>query len=77
MNYGGNSQDEMQVTLRLDRGDRQAHICSTWPEWSRTLANYIAQVCRRFLLTNEKRAGWLGPPGHSESIPSPFRGNGW
>ena len=35
MNYGGNSQDEMEVTIRLDRKDRQAHICSTWPEWSR------------------------------------------
>ncbi len=37
MNYGGNSQDEMEVTIRLDRQDRQAHICSTWPEWSRKL----------------------------------------
>jgi hypothetical protein len=37
MNYGGNSQDEMEVTIRLDREDRQAHICSTWPEWSRKL----------------------------------------
>ncbi len=37
MNYGGNSQDEMEVTIRLDREDRQAHICSTWPEWSRML----------------------------------------
>ena len=37
MNYGGNSQDEMEVTIELDREDRQAHICSTWPEWSRKL----------------------------------------
>ncbi len=37
MNYGGNSQDEMEVTIRLDRPDRQAHLCSTWPEWSRKL----------------------------------------
>ena len=37
MNYGGNSQDEMEVTIRLDRTDRQAHICSTSPEWSRKL----------------------------------------
>ena len=37
MNYGGNSQDEMEVTIRLDRADRQAHICSTSPEWSRKL----------------------------------------
>ncbi|MFI5340706.1 MAG: hypothetical protein ACHQ7N_12820 [Candidatus Methylomirabilales bacterium] len=35
MNYGGNAQDEMEVTIRLDRKDRQAHISSTWPEWSR------------------------------------------
>jgi hypothetical protein len=27
----------MEVTIRLDRDDRQAHICSTWPEWSRKL----------------------------------------
>ncbi len=37
MRYGGVSQDEMEVTIRLDREDRQAHICSTWPEWSRKL----------------------------------------
>ena len=37
MNYGGNSQDEMEVIIRLDRVDRQAYICSTWPEWSRKL----------------------------------------
>ena len=35
MNYGGNARDEMEVTIRLDRGKRQAHICSTWPEWGR------------------------------------------
>ena len=33
--YGGTSEGEMEVTVRLDRVDRQAHICSTWPEWSR------------------------------------------
>jgi hypothetical protein len=38
MNYGGVSQDEMEVTIRLDREDRHAHLCSTWPEWSRKLA---------------------------------------
>ncbi len=32
MNYGGNSQDKMGVTIRLGRQDRQAHICSPWPE---------------------------------------------
>jgi hypothetical protein len=37
MNYGGNSQEEMEVTIRLDREDRQAHVCSTRPEWSRKL----------------------------------------
>jgi hypothetical protein len=37
MNYGGNSQDETEVTIRLDRGARHAHLCSTWPEWSRKL----------------------------------------
>lgn len=35
MAYGGISHDEMEVTIRLDRKDRQAHICSMWPEWSR------------------------------------------
>ena len=35
--YGGTSEGEMEVTVRLDRVDRQAHICSTWPEWSRKL----------------------------------------
>jgi len=37
MNYGGISQDEMEVTIRLARKDRQARVCSTWPEWSRRL----------------------------------------
>ncbi len=35
--YGGVHRDEMEVTIRLDRQDGQAHICSTWPEWSRKL----------------------------------------
>jgi hypothetical protein len=37
MQYGGVSQDEMEATIRLDRMNRQTHICSTWPEWSRKL----------------------------------------
>jgi len=37
MNHGGNSHDKMEVTIRLDRDDRQAHLHSTWPEWSRKL----------------------------------------
>jgi hypothetical protein len=37
MNYGGNSQDEMEARMRLDREDRHAHLCSTWPAWSRKL----------------------------------------
>ncbi len=37
MNYGGNSQEEMEVTIRLDRTEHLAHICSTWAEWSRKL----------------------------------------
>ena len=35
--YGGVSRDEMEVVIRLDRTDQEAHICSTWPEWSRKL----------------------------------------
>jgi hypothetical protein len=41
MNYGGNSQDEMEVTIRIGREDRQAYICSTWPEWSRKLERWF------------------------------------
>jgi len=37
MEYGGITRDEMEVTIRLDRATRQAHIYSTWPEWSRKL----------------------------------------
>ena len=37
MEYGGMTRDEMEVTIRLERETRQAHICSTWPEWSRKL----------------------------------------
>ncbi len=35
--YGGVHRDEMEVMIRLDQQDGQAHICSTWPEWSRKL----------------------------------------
>ncbi len=37
MQYGGASHDEMEVTIRLDRKDRVAHVCSAWPDWSRRL----------------------------------------
>jgi len=37
MIYGCVSQDEMEVTIGLDRESRQAHICSAWPEWTRKL----------------------------------------
>ena len=31
MKYGGTARDEMEVTIRLDREERQEHICSTCP----------------------------------------------
>ena len=37
MPYGGNSQYEMEVTIRLNHEDRQGHTCSIWPEWNRKL----------------------------------------
>jgi hypothetical protein len=37
MAYDGIPHDEMEVMIRLDRKQRQAHVCSTWPEWSRRL----------------------------------------
>ena len=37
MNYGGTLESEQEVVVRLDRTDGQAHICSTWPAWSRKL----------------------------------------
>lgn len=37
MEYGGTSEAEQDVTIRLDRHGGQAHICSTWPAWSRKL----------------------------------------
>ena len=37
MSYGGTSEAEQEVTIRLDRTDGQAHLCSTWPAWSRKL----------------------------------------
>ena len=37
LEYGGSTREEMEVTIRLDRVTRQAHLCSTWPEWSRKL----------------------------------------
>ena len=35
--YRVNSQNGMEVTLRLDRASRQAYLCSTWSKWSRKL----------------------------------------
>lgn len=35
--YGGVAGPEQEVTIRLDHETRQAHLCSTWPEWSRKL----------------------------------------
>jgi hypothetical protein len=63
MGYGGNSQDEMEVTIRLDREDRQAHICSTWPEWSRKLERLSGspkQVTERD--GKATSVFWVGPP---------------
>jgi len=37
MNYGGTSEAEQKVTIRLDRQTGEAHLCSTWPTWSRKL----------------------------------------
>lgn len=37
MTYGGMGEAEQEVTIRLDRQDGQAHVCSTWPAWSRKL----------------------------------------
>ncbi len=37
MIYRGTGRNEQEVLLRLDRLDGQAHINSTWPEWSRKL----------------------------------------
>jgi hypothetical protein len=34
---GCTQREEMEVTIRLDQVDRQAHTRSTWPEWSRKL----------------------------------------
>jgi len=35
LRYGGVVGDEQEVVIRLDAQDGQAHICSTWPAWSR------------------------------------------
>ena len=37
MDYGGVPRDEQEFTIRLDPRDRLAHICFTWPYWSRKL----------------------------------------
>ena len=41
MNYRGISQNEMVLTIHLDRVSRQAYLCSTWPEWSRKLERLL------------------------------------
>ena len=37
MTYGGVAEAEQEVTIRFDRATGQAHLCSTWPTWSRKL----------------------------------------
>ena len=37
LNYGGTGEAEQEVTIRLDRQDGLAHICSAWPARSRRL----------------------------------------
>ena len=37
MEYASSSIAEQEVVIRLDRETGQAHVSSTWPEWSRKL----------------------------------------
>ncbi len=37
LKYGGVPEEEREVVIRLDGKDRQAHVNSTWAEWSRKL----------------------------------------
>ncbi len=37
LSYGGTSEAEQEVTIRLNRETGQAHVCSFWPHWSRKL----------------------------------------
>jgi uncharacterized protein with beta-barrel porin domain len=67
MEYGGISRDEMEVTIRLDRKDRRAYICSTWPEWSWRLERLLGRSKRetkRNLQVNE--ADGRGP--HARAV---------
>ena len=63
LKYGGTSHDAMEVTIRLDRTDRQAHICSTWLEWSRKLKRLFGcarkETHRGDFITS---AFWTVPP---------------
>lgn len=37
LKYAGTPVEEQEVVIRIDAVDGQAHICSTWPRWSRKL----------------------------------------
>ncbi len=52
--YGKVAGEEQEVTIRLDQVGRQAHICSTWPAWSRKLEKRYGSPTR--VITRE---GWV------------------
>jgi hypothetical protein len=54
MGFAGVSRVEQEVVIRLDRRDQQAHIWSTWPDWSRKLAKRYGPPAK---VTKSSRGG--------------------
>jgi hypothetical protein len=77
MNCGGNSQDEMEVTIRLDREDRQAHICSTWPEWSRKLERLYGSPKKVTKRDGKGTSAFWVVPLTAIRVRRPAQGRGW
>jgi hypothetical protein len=77
MNYGGNSQDEMEVTIRLDREDRQAHICSTWPEWSRKVERLFGSPKKVTERDGKVASAFWAVPLTAMRVSRPAQGRAW
>ncbi len=66
MQFAPTSIAEQEVVIRLDRETGQAHLSSTWPDWSRKLAKLYGHPSKVSKSSRDGRvtcAFWTVPPG--------------
>ncbi len=66
MQFAPMSIAEQEVVIRLDRETGQAHLSSTWPDWSRKLAKLYGHPSKVSKSSRDGRvtcAFWTVPPG--------------